>query len=50
MQPISRQRISKHAPKAMNAHSTIVLLLETVFSAWSMQSGYKEDIWGDPVS
>jgi hypothetical protein len=26
------------------------LLLETVFSTRSMQSGYKEDNWGDPVS
>jgi hypothetical protein len=26
------------------------LLLETVFSIWSMDSGYKEDNWGDQVS
>jgi hypothetical protein len=26
------------------------LLLETVFSIWFMQSGYKEDNWGTTVS
>jgi hypothetical protein len=31
-------------------HTTIELLLETVFSTRSVQSGYKEDNWGDPVS
>jgi hypothetical protein len=25
------------------------LLLETVFSTRSLQNGYKEDKWGDPV-
>jgi hypothetical protein len=30
--------------------TAVELLLETVFSAWSMQSGYKEDNAGDPVS
>jgi hypothetical protein len=34
----------------MNTHTTIVLLLETVFSTWYMQSSYNEDNWGDPVS
>jgi hypothetical protein len=29
--------------------TTIELLLETVFYSRSMQSGYKEDKWGDPV-
>jgi hypothetical protein len=37
-------------PTAMNTHITIKLLLETVFSTWSVHSGYKEDNWGDPVS
>jgi hypothetical protein len=30
-------------------HTTIEVLLETVFSIRSLQSGYKEDKWGDPV-
>jgi hypothetical protein len=30
----------------MNTSTTIELLLETVFSALSVQSGYKEDNWG----
>jgi hypothetical protein len=50
MQPVSRQRIGKHIPAAMNSHTTIELLLETVFSTRSVQSGYKEEDWGDPVS
>jgi hypothetical protein len=50
MQPISKQWISKHIPVVTNMHATIELLLETVFSTWSMQRGYKEDSWGDPVS
>jgi hypothetical protein len=36
MQPVSKQQIGKHA-------STTALLLETVFSVQSVQSGYKED-------
>jgi hypothetical protein len=48
MQPVSRQRISKHVPAATNTNTTIKLLLETVFSTRSVQYGYKEDIWGDP--
>jgi hypothetical protein len=50
MQPVSRQPIGKQVPAAMNKHATIQLLFETVFSARSVQSGYKEDNWGDPVS
>jgi hypothetical protein len=43
MQLVSTQRIGKH-------NCTIIdLLLETVFPVRSMQSGYKEDNWGDPV-
>jgi hypothetical protein len=43
MQPVSKQRIGQHA-------STIIeLLLETVFYIRSVQSGYKEDSWGNPV-
>jgi hypothetical protein len=49
MQPVSRRRIGKHVPAAMNTHSTIELLLETAFSTRSVQSGYKEDNWGEPV-
>jgi hypothetical protein len=43
------QRIVKHVPAAKNTQATIVLLLETVFSTWSVQRGFKEDNWGDPV-
>jgi hypothetical protein len=49
MQPISRQRIGKHVAATIT-HATIELLLETVFSVQSVQRGYKEDNWGDPVS
>jgi hypothetical protein len=47
MQPASRQRVSKHV-QCVNAATE--LLLETVFSTWPVQSGYKEDNWDDPVS
>jgi hypothetical protein len=50
MQPVSRQRIGKHIPAATNIHSTLELLLETVFSTRFMQRGYKGDNWGNPVS
>jgi hypothetical protein len=41
---VAMQWCGKHA-------STIIeLLLETVFSTRSVQRGYKEDNWGDPVS
>jgi hypothetical protein len=50
MQPVSRQWIGKHIPAATNMNTTIQLLLEMVFSTWSMQSGYKEDNLGNPVS
>jgi hypothetical protein len=44
MEPVSRQRLGKHA-------STIIeLLFETVFSIRSVKRSYLEDIWGDPVS
>jgi hypothetical protein len=49
MQPISRQGMGKYVPTATNTHATIELLLETVFSTRSLQSGYKKDTWGDPV-
>jgi hypothetical protein len=42
MQPVPRQRISKHVPAATNTHITIELLLETVFSARPVQSVYRE--------
>jgi hypothetical protein len=42
------QHVSKHVSGATNSH-TIELLLERVFSTQSVQSGYKEDNWGDPV-
>jgi hypothetical protein len=37
MQTISRQWIGQHT------FTTIELLLETVFSTWSVQNGYKEE-------
>jgi hypothetical protein len=43
MKPVSRQLIGKHIPAATNAHATMELLLETVFSTRSVQRGYKED-------
>jgi hypothetical protein len=49
MQTISRQRIGKHVPATTNTHTTIELLLETVFSTPSAQNGYKEENWGVPV-
>jgi hypothetical protein len=39
---ISRQWIGKHIPSAMNMHVTMELLLETVFSTWYMQKGYRK--------
>jgi hypothetical protein len=50
MQPVSRQRIGKHIPAATNTHTTLELLLESVFSTRSVQSGYKDDNLGHPVS
>jgi hypothetical protein len=40
---VLRQCLSKHLPVAMDAHATIVVLLEMVFSTQSVQRGYKED-------
>jgi hypothetical protein len=37
----------KHVAGATNTHSIIELMLETVFSTWSVQSGHKEDNWSD---
>jgi hypothetical protein len=48
MQEADKQR--KHFPAATNTNATMELLLETVFSARSVQRGYKEGNWGDPVS
>jgi hypothetical protein len=43
MQVISMQQIGKHVS------TTLGLLLEMVFSIQLMQSGCKEDSWGNPV-
>jgi hypothetical protein len=40
---VSRQRFGKHFPAATDAHAKIGVLLETVFSTWSMQMVYKQD-------
>jgi hypothetical protein len=47
---VSRQRLCKHIPTAMDTHAKIEVLLETVFSTWSVQRGYKDDNWGNQVS
>jgi hypothetical protein len=44
MQSVSMQRICKHAS------TTTELLLGTVFSTRSVQSGYKEENWGSQFS
>jgi hypothetical protein len=44
MQPVSRQWIGKHVPFATNTHTNIVLLLETVFSSRSVQSGSRSPV------
>jgi hypothetical protein len=41
---VALQRIGKHAS------TTIELLLETVFSIRPVQSGYKEENWGNQFS
>jgi hypothetical protein len=41
---VAMQRRGKHAS------TTTKLLLETVFTNQSVQSGYKEGNWGDPVN
>jgi hypothetical protein len=50
MQPVYRHWIGKHILAAMNMHTTIELMLETVFSTQSIKSGHKEDNWGNPDS
>jgi hypothetical protein len=52
--PIARQRLGKHIPAGAHASNKMMsiaqqrinkhasLTTETVFSAWSVQSGYKE--------
>jgi hypothetical protein len=43
MQPISKQRIGKHAS------TTIELLSETVSYIWSLQSVFKEENWDNQL-
>jgi hypothetical protein len=40
---VSRQWLAKQVPAATDTHSTIEVLLETVFSSQSVQRRYKED-------
>jgi hypothetical protein len=47
---VSRQRLSKHVPAATDMYATIEALLETVYSARSVQSGYKENSWVSRVN
>jgi hypothetical protein len=44
MQPVSKQRIGKHAS------ATIDLLLEMMFTIWYVQSGYEEENWDNQFS
>jgi hypothetical protein len=39
---VSKQRLGKHVPAATDTHVTIEVLLQTVFSIQSVQTGYKE--------
>jgi hypothetical protein len=39
---VSRQRLSKHVPVAVDTLATIEVLLETAFYARSMQTDYME--------
>jgi hypothetical protein len=50
MQPVSEQRIGKHVPAVTNVYVTVRLPLEMAFSTLSVQRGYEEDTWDDPVS
>jgi hypothetical protein len=47
---VSRQRLGKHVPAAMDTHATVEVLLETVFSTRSVQKSYKEGNWCNRVS
>jgi hypothetical protein len=47
---VARQRLGKHVPAATDTHSTIEVLLETVFSTRFVLRCYKEYIWGNRVS
>jgi hypothetical protein len=44
--PTARQRLGKHIPERANARNNISkhasLTIDAVFSAWSMQRGYKD--------
>jgi hypothetical protein len=42
---VSRQRLGKHVPAETDTHATIEVLLETMFSTWSVQRSYNEDNW-----
>jgi hypothetical protein len=44
---ISRQRLRKHVPFATDTHATTEVLLETMFSARSVQRSYKEENLGN---
>jgi hypothetical protein len=45
-----RQRLGKYVPAPTDTITRTRVLLETVFSARSVQMGYKEDNWGNQVS
>jgi hypothetical protein len=50
MQRVSRQWIGKDVPAATNRKIAIELLWEILLSARSVQSGCKEENWGDQAS
>jgi hypothetical protein len=47
---VSRQWLGKHVPVATDMHAIREVLLEKVFSTWSVQRGYKEGNWANQVS
>jgi hypothetical protein len=49
-QSVCMQRLGKHFPAATDTHATIEVLLETVFSTWSVLRSYKEDNWSNRIS
>jgi hypothetical protein len=46
---VFRKWLSKHVPVARDKHSTVEVLLETVFSTRSVQKGYTKDNLGNRV-
>jgi hypothetical protein len=47
---VSRQWLGNHISAATDTHATVEVQLEMLFSALSVQRGYKEDKWGNQIS